>query len=373
MPLWLTFETDKGEEFFLGLEYVGDGDLSNKEGKGIATLEADVDVDAEVALAELGFELSQPVRRMFEWQKSPGDFLTSGPNLIAFLKALSAEGVWALGDISDDDVKNLFSFAAMAITEGNSDYFPPELIEDVEHFFIMLERFYPQHLADKKTGGQHAWPIEAIQRIGEMAVLFEDGGAADAAESLTREKVFKLKVSNEYCEYADENTFFRCIAEVDFFILEHLYDHWEVELTVSYRDAELTEWVLDEKCSKGGPDSDVSCFLKRVRHIPYGPEALLGDYMRQKEPSEPPYPDGTGDYAVFLNYQLLGRYEHEESARAFVNMSEATIIRENLRDMVGTYKCIRHKPMIDDEELGNVEDKDCADEGFDAENIDNWE
>ena len=74
-------------------------------------------------------------------------------------------------------------------------------------------------------------------------------------------------------------------------------------------------------------------------------------------------PDSSGDFAVFINGALHGRFEDMGDAERFVKMSREVIEREGLGDDVGLYMIIEGR-----EEWAEEEDED-----FDEDDIDNWE
>ena len=179
-------------------------------------------------------------------------------------------------------------------------------------------------------------------------------------DSLTDRSLVSLTVANVDCEPRGLSAI-DCEMEVQFEALDGDGDseQWVVRATGAFRDAELEEWELTSTDYSEGPeDWRTEDFLERM-----GEDtdwiALLEYGANTDPPFDVPLPDGDGDFAVFINGNLYGRFSDSEAAQLFVDMSEETIQREGLGDSVGLY------------ELADGVDPDEVD--FDEYDISNWD
>ena len=313
----------------------GSPPLDKVMGVGTFSIGGDVDEEAELAALAMGFEPRGVMKKALLWEKSPDDFLTSSKNLKSFAKALRRQGVDALG-VSLDEVRHLLSFAAQTIVDGESNV-EKHLITCgcTDEFFQILDIYFPEHrrhMLDPKA--ELDWPRAAIRRFTEAAIFHEDEQALNDAEDLVRrEDLLTVGIEIEKCERSYYETYVSCDAEVTLYILGSYYEAWQIEGTGSFDDPTLSTWTIEETAAYG-LDSDTENALMHAG-VTYEGRALLED-LSELTP-EVPIPDGDGDWAVFINGKLHGRWRDLDEAREFFVMSNEVAGRIKAGDTVGLY------------------------------------
>jgi len=287
------------------------------------------DVDTELAALELGFKPSPVAVLGYEWRLGLPTFLANAENLETFLESWSEQSD-ALPELDATTLGKVLNETARIVVQED-----PELLSvpmDLSEFFPIVVELFPQF---KRTKWDQAILWE------HLLALYEDDQYEVLAEldEVTDRSLFSLTVANVDCEPRGLSAI-DCEMEVQFVALDGDGDseHWVVRATGAFRDAELEEWELTKTDYSEEPeDWRTEDFLERM-----GEDtdwiAVLEYEATTDPPFDVPLPDGDGDFAVFINDSLYGRFSDSEDAQLFVDMSDETIRREGLGDSVGLYE-----------------------------------
>ena len=323
--------------------------LSFPEDKDDSVSVSGYDVEAELAAEALG--LSSPIGQLAsDWRGGAGFFIAQGDNLEHFFgNVLDEENEEAYGLFTKQVLSKIFNTALQVIVAGAADI-------DESEFFSHVEDLDFRNIDYDDLD----WDQDLIASVAEAAWRNDDYDLIKALRPLyTRGEFAELTEDSAKCDEEGE-TSVKCSVTYNFYFLEKLRHEWTIRVVAKYTTAELTDFEFEEDDNSEEPPSDVEPILNDMdEDTDWVSRVEQEAYYSQPEVPDPDY---SGDFAVFIDGSLHGRFEDMGDAERFVEMSREVVEREGLDNDVGLYKIIE----------GLEEEAEEEDEYFDEDDIDNW-
>lgn len=291
----------------------------------------DYDIEADMALAELGFQTSPVVRLVLEWSQGIPRFLMSEDNLTTFLEAIDEQGLETgmkkLG-LDKRSFGKILSEAAEFVLQTEGE--PVRDMVDPANFFCIVfdELDSPSFLN---------WDEDVIWDYADIADESGDYDLFVKLEQLTQHTLASYHIGSPECDKQDDVSY-RCSVDMEVHVLyDEPRERWTLTGTAAFRDANLENWSVELDINSAYPEMTQDLLGAMGEDTNW--EDVL-DYETRDCVEEPELPSTSwdGNYAVFINGHLLHRYDDSSDALRFLEMSMETIDREGLGDSVEAYQ-----------------------------------